>query len=79
MAALAVVEVRFPERALAVVTGHAGLRSRVWEMLRREGRADLTPLRQPTAPDCVTALTIQTLAGSVVRVAESDVKRSGRG
>jgi len=79
MASLAVIEVRLPERALAVVTGHAGLRARVGEMLCRERRADLTPLRQPTTSDRVTALAIETLAGSVVSVAEADVERSGRG
>jgi hypothetical protein len=45
MASLAVSKVGFAKGALPVVTGHAALRARLWEMLRWKGRSDLAALR----------------------------------
>ena len=76
MASLAVVKVGFAEGALIVVAGHAALRARVWEMLRREGRADLTALRQTSPADVVATIAVEILARAVIRVAEAEAERA---
>ena len=76
MASLAVVEIGLAKGALAVVTGHAGLRARRREMLRREGRADLASLRQSASPNHMAAIAVEILLRAVVRVAEADAERA---
>jgi hypothetical protein len=71
VAALAVVKVRLAEGALTVVAGHAALGARVGEMLRREGRANLSALRQSATRDRVAAIAVETLARTVIGVTEA--------
>lgn len=71
MAALTVVEIRLAERALAVVTGRAGLCARVREMLRRESRRDLLSFRKPAPPNRMTVLATEILSRSMCGVAEA--------
>lgn len=79
MASLAVVKVGFAKGALAVMTGHAGLRARVWKVLRGEGRSDLAALRQPARADVVAAIAVKTLARTVVGVTKPYAERAGVG
>ena len=72
MAAFAVVEVRLAEGALAGVAGHAALSACVGEMLCREGRANLSPLRRATTRDRVATIAVETLTRGVIGVAEAD-------
>ena len=72
VAAFAVIKVRLAEGALAVVAGHAALSASVWEMLCRKGRAYLSALRQSAPRDRVATIAIETLARSVIGVAEAD-------
>lgn len=71
MAALAVVEVGFAERSLAVVTGRAALRARRREMLRREGGTDLAALRRALRAHIVATVAVEPLARAVIRVAKT--------
>jgi hypothetical protein len=72
VAAFAVIKVCLTEGALAVVAGHAALSARVGEMLCREGRANLSPLRRATTRDRVATIAVETLARGVIGVAEAD-------
>ena len=76
MAALAINKVGFAEGAVAVMTGHAALRAGVWKMLRRESRTDLASLRESSRADSVATLAAQTLARTVIRVAETYAERA---
>jgi hypothetical protein len=71
VAAFAVVKVCLAEGALSVVAGHAALSARVGEMLRGEGRANLSALRQSTTRDCVATIAVETLARGMIGVAEA--------
>ena len=81
MASLAVVKIGLAEGTLAVMTGHAGLRARVWEMLCGKGRSDLSALWQPPRADVVATVAVEILPRAVVCVAKPDAERarSGRG
>ena len=72
VAAFAIVKVRLAERALTVMAGHAALRARVGEMLRREGGTHLSSLRRATPRDRVAAIAIKTLTRAVIGMAEAD-------
>lgn len=76
MAALAVVKVGFAEGALAVVTGHATLRARVWKMLCGKGRADLAALWKPTRAYVVATVAVEVLSHAVICVAKAYAVRA---
>src|SRR5215213_6485684 len=76
MAALAINKVGFAEGALAVVTGHAALRARVWKMLRRESRSNLASLSKSTRAHSVATVAVETLARAMLRVAETYAERA---
>lgn len=71
MASFAVVKVRLAEGALTVVAGHAALCARIGEMLCREGRANLSPLRRAATRDRVATIAVETRARSVIGMAEA--------